>query len=330
MHRPTWMVRANAGGSLASEFKVRSLVAIGWREAGNVLSLQSREEFVKRMWETYPEESKGMIINASGQVFRMVCDMKIGDQIVTYDNARRMYLIGKIVGEAQYDESLFEKEFPLFRKVDWVKEISRDDLSLTAKNSLGSTLTLFKVPSETVAEIEALMRGMRPPPETDEEPLEENLLQDIQGKSREFIKDKISRLDWDQMQQITAGLLRSMGYKTRISPSGPDRGKDIVASPDGFGFQQPRIIVEVKHRKGQMGSQEVRSFLAVIRHDGDKGLYVSTGGFSREAYYEAERAAHPITLMDLDGLVEAILEHYENMDLEARVLLPLVRLYWPA
>ena len=121
-----------------------------------------------------------------------------------------------------------------------------------------------------------------------------------------------------------------MGYNTRVSPSGPDRGKDIVASPDGFGFEQPRIIVEVKHRSAQMGTQEVRSFLSVIRHAGDKGLYVSTGGFSKEAYYEAERAANPITLMNLDDFVEAFLDHYEAMDLETRVLLPLKKVYWPA
>ena len=131
------------------------------------------------------------------------------------------------------------------------------------------------------------------------------------------------------MQELIAGLLRAMGYKTRVSPSGPDRGKDIVASPDGFGFEQPRIIVEVKHRKGQMGSNDIRSFLSVVRHAGDKGLYVSTGGFSKDAHYEAERASNPINLMDLDSLVEAIIEHYENMDLETRVLLPLRKIYWP-
>jgi len=329
MPRPTWMVRADVGGRLASEFKANSLVAIGWSEALNTLNLKTRDEFVQRMRATYPEESKGMIVNAAGQVFRFVREMQMGDQIVTYDNVRRTYMVGTITSDAQYDESLFDKEFPLFRSVQWVKELSRDDLSLTSKNSLGSTLTLFKVPPESVTEIEALMQGVAVQPQVEDEPQEESLLQDIQGKSREFIKDKISKLDWDQMQMLTAGLLRAMGYKTRISPSGPDRGKDIVASPDGFGFEQPRIIVEVKHRRGQMGSQEVRSFLAVIRHPGDKGLYVSTGGFSREAFYEAERATNPITLMDLDGLVEAILEHYESMDLEARVLLPLTRVYWP-
>jgi restriction system protein len=45
-----------------------------------------------------------------------------------------------------------------------------------------------------------------------------------------------------------------------------------VASPDGFGFESPRIVVEVKHRTGSaMGSQEVRSFLGGRNKD-DKPL----------------------------------------------------------
>jgi len=56
-----------------------------------------------------------------------------------------------------------------------------------------------------------------------------------------------------------------MGYKTRISPRGSDRGKDVEASPDGLGLTDPHIIVEVKHREGTTGSQELRSFIAALR-----------------------------------------------------------------
>lgn len=138
-----------------------------------------------------------------------------------------------------------------------------------------------------------------------------------------------SQLDWEDMQELVAGVLRAMGYKTRISPSGSDRGKDIVASPDGLGFEDPRIVVEVKHRAAAMGSQEIRSFLGG-RHDNDRGLYVSTGGFTKDARYEAERARIQVTLMDLDDLVRSIIEHYERMDIDTQRLVPLRKLYWPA
>ena len=130
------------------------------------------------------------------------------------------------------------------------------------------------------------------------------------------------------MQELVAGLLRAMGYKTEVSAVGPDRGKDIVASPDGFGIESPRIIVEVKHRKESMGSQAIRSFLGG-RHKDDKGLYVSTGGFSKDAHYEAERANIPLTLLNLDALVSKLLEHYDQIEPEIQRLVPLKKVYWP-
>ena len=180
-------------------------------------------------------------------------------------------------------------------------------------------------------EIEAIISGQSPTAPKEEIKLkdEKDLLKEMQEKSHEFIKDTINKLDWDGMQELVAGLLRSMGYKTRISPIGADRGKDIVASPDGFGLEQPRIIVEVKHREGAIGAQQIRSFIGG-RHKDDKGLYVSTGGFTKDARYEAERAGIPIMLMDSDDLVTAIVEHYEKMDAEAKGLLRLTKIYWPA
>ncbi len=70
----------------------------------------------------------------------------------------------------------------------------------------------------------------------------------------------MSALSWEQMQALVTGLLRLMGYKTRIFPAGPDKGRDIVASPDGFGFEKPRIVVEVQHHSGAMEAQPTCSF----------------------------------------------------------------------
>jgi restriction system protein len=128
------------------------------------------------------------------------------------------------------------------------------------------------------------------------------------------------KLDWDEMQEIVAGVLREMGYKTRVSPLGPDRGKDIEASPDGLMLIEPRILVEVKHRNGQMGSKEICSFHSVLR--GRKGLYVSTGGFSKDAKLEAERATEQMTLIDANRLVELIIQNYYSFDSDSKALIP--------
>jgi restriction system protein len=77
-----------------------------------------------------------------------------------------------------------------------------------------------------------------------------------------------------------------------------------------------------------MGAQDLRSFLGGLRA-GDKGLYVSSGGFTKDSKYEADRANVPVTLIDLDGLANLVVEHYPHFDSEGQTLLPLVRIYWP-
>ncbi len=77
-----------------------------------------------------------------------------------------------------------------------------------------------------------------------------------------------------------------------------------------------------------MGAPELRAFVGGLRNH-DNGLYVSTGGFTREARYEAERANHPLTLMDSLELGQAIVDNYDRMDLETRTLLPFKKIYWP-
>lgn len=216
----------------------------------------------------------------------------------------------------------------------WEKEVSRDVLSAESKNTLGSISTIFCLSAGAAEELVAFSQNGQAVQTSDMSSLEneveaENeIRKDTEQRALEFLQDKLSKLDWDEMQELVAGLLRAMGYKTRVSPAGPDRGRDIIASPDGFGFQQPRIVIEVKHRKGSMGAPEVRSFVGGLRQN-DNGLYVSTGGFTREARYEADRTNQNLTLIDADDLGKAIVEHYDRMDSETRSLLPLRKIYWP-
>lgn len=332
--KPMWMVRAGEGGYLFEDFKSRSNVAIGWNEMGDMSGLKTREQFTKAIEKAYPEERKMQVAVSAGQNYRFVQEMKPGDRILTYDPTRREYLVGTIAGDYQYLPTQ-DHPFAQVRAVKWDGAVQRDALSVSTRNSLGAIATLFQLPPEATEEIERLLAGGPPIKQAEAATQQEDetqvdlLYKDVQNKAFEFIKDKVSKLQWEELQELVAGLLRAMGYKTRVSPSGPDRGKDIVASPDGFGFESPRIIVEVKHRTGAaMGSQEIRSFLGG-RHKDDKGLYVSTGGFSKDARYEAERASIPLTLMDLDDLVTAILEHYEHMDADTQRLLALRKIYWP-
>jgi restriction system protein len=304
----SWMVRAERDGRLFDAFKEKLAVAIGWNGVGDLSNVKTRKAITDLVTAAWPEMKPQSVAMAAGQLHRFVNEVEVGDMVVTYNPSRRVYLIGEIASPYRYDTSI-DPEDAHVRPAHWQGEVSRDLLSVESRNSLGSISTLFRIPAEVVAELKKALASGRPAKaETiaaTTDVAEDDLFKSMESRAHEFIKDRVNALSWEDMQDLVAGLLRSLGYKTRVSDAGPDRGKDIVASPDGFGFEAPRIVVEVKHRKGAMGAPDVRSFLGG-RHPQDKGLYVSTGGFTRAARYEAERANIPLALMDLDELVRAI------------------------
>ena len=254
-----WMVRAGEGGFLFDEFKSKSIVAIGWNEIGDLSGIKTGEEIRKLLNKTYGY-SGGKLINATGQINRFRFDFKLGDYTITYNPGERKYLVGKINSDYQYNNKL--AEYYHSRKVEWLGEVLRDNLRTTTRNSLGSTLTIFSLSEDSETEIiKALNKKnesiISPAVEESDDSLDV-LKEDFVEKAHEFIKDKVLTLDWEEMQELVAGLLRAMGYKTHVSRKGPDRGRDIIASPDGLGLEEPRIVVEVKHRRNeQMGADKV-------------------------------------------------------------------------
>lgn len=324
-----WVIRAGQGAQLIDRFLEKGQVAIGWNELGPIDAGTSRQDIADRIGATWPKWKKGKVSMVAGQIYRFLNKVEVGDHVMTYDPGRRVYPLGTITSDPTYDATV--DELARVRAVTWEAEINRDDISQPTKNSLGAISTLFSLRNSAIREILSVASGAQGQELVPEDEIEtEESLDAIRDQSRELIKDRINALDPYELQDLVAGVLRAMGYKTRVSAPGADRGVDIMASPDGFGFEQPRIIVECKHRtRSAMGAQEIRTFLGG-RHKDDKGLYVSTGGFTKDARYEAERASIPLTLMDLDQLVDAIIDHYDSLDSDSRVLLPLAQLYWPA
>jgi restriction system protein len=324
-----WMVRAGRGGKCLEHFE-KGFVTIGWSALGDLTSLKSKEAIAEVYDQANPSAKPGKRNLAVGMIDKFVNQMALGDMVVTYNSQTREYMVGEITGNYEYHADL-EDALVHSRKVEWKGKAERDNLTPASKNSLGAIMTLFALNEHVVEDLLRVSRGESSPISSveDDSSVSADPLEAAVSRSKELIKDKLIALDPEEMEEMLAALLRAMGFRTRVSPSGPDRGVDVFASPDGLGLQEPRIKAEVKHRSGSIGSQPIRSFIGALRA-GDRGLFLSTGGFSREAKYEADRANIPVTLMDIDLLADLIIANYEQFDLEGKALLPLVRIYWPA
>lgn len=329
--KPIWMVRAGKNAAFVEDFVDSSFVGIGFREAGEVSKPVDRDALVARIASEAPSLSQGKVDNIASQVKRFYEEVSVGDAVTTYDPNRRLYYLGEILSEVGHRDH----ELPRARSVRWTKQVNRDALAASTRNTLGAILTLFLVRDEAAADLwaKAVPLGQQEPspPEAPQPPTNgpDESVDEIESRANEMIDDVIAQLSWEQLEQLIAEILEAMGYRAEVSDKGPDRGVDVFASPDGLGLQEPRIFVEVKHRVGtRISPDQIRSFLGG-RQQGDRCLYVSTGGFTKEAKYEAERSNIPVTLITLPKLRELVLEHYDSLSPAGLALIPLKRIYWP-
>jgi restriction system protein len=127
-----------------------------------------------------------------------------------------------------------------------------------------------------------------------------------------------------EFQEIVASLLRAMGYHISwIAPPGRDGGIDILAASDPLGTRPPRIKVQVKRQSQSVDVDGLRSFMALLG-DGDVGIFVSVGGFTKNAAEEARlQEKRKITLLNNEQLFDLWVEYYGKLKDEDRRRLPL-------
>jgi restriction system protein len=122
--------------------------------------------------------------------------------------------------------------------------------------------------------------------------------------------------------------LRAQGYKTEVSPPGPDGGVDILAGSGSLGFDQPRLCVQVKSGSGAEGQKTFNELLGVVsKFSSQQGLLVSWGGFTNPVKLDARKDFFRIRLWDQGDVVNAILQNYERLDDEVKAELPLKRIW---
>lgn len=323
-----WVVHSPV--EIAEKVEKKSVVAIGWHQMGKLDIYKDRDELKNRYRSVFTDASEPHVWVSAGLLYRFVNEIQVGDWIITPLKANREVLIGTVEGNYEFNQSLISDEYPNIRKVKWIKKVSRDELSQEFRYSIGGFLTVFTV-TDYISEVEALAKGKlikEADTETGEIPKQISLLyDDIRSKSDELISDLLAQLDGYSFQVLVAGLLKAMGFKARLGPPGRDFGVDIVAHPDDFGFQSPKIKVQVKHRKGQAGGPEIRELRGTLGAT-ENGLFVSTGGFTSAAYREAEKQ-EKITLIDREQFVSLLLENYDKLELQYQALVPLGKLYIP-
>lgn len=320
-----WGIRAGRTGDAETLFMNRNVIALGWERIGDLTGLTAREEFKARVSEAYPQMKPGSVAMTAGQLFRFVHEAKVGD-VVAYPSKRdRRVHLGRITGEYQYDAKR-EEPYPHQRAVEWIRAVPRSSFTQGALYEISSWMSFFQIRNFAAEFVAAIAgRSARTPVVEDQTGPDADAIEDY---TRDFVLKRLSQdLKGHPLAELVAHLLESMGYRTRVSAPGPDRGVDILAHRDELGFESPIIKVQVKSTGGTVGDAEVSALYGKVSGS-EFGLLVTLGSYSPQARSFAEGKTN-LRLVDGTELIDLLLLHYEDLDSRYKGLLPLRRVYVP-
>lgn len=161
----------------------------------------------------------------------------------------------------------------------------------------------------------------QPPKEADEEGEDSEqeasttsvTLERAEEASWEEVRGVLHQMDPYEFQHLVAGLLRGMGYYVDwVAPRGKDGGVDVLALSDPLGTKGPRVKVQVKREEGKTSAMTLRAFVSTL-HGDDIGLFITLGGFTRDAEVEARNEIRRVRLIDATDFFRLWAQHYDDI-----------------
>jgi restriction system protein len=164
-------------------------------------------------------------------------------------------------------------------------------------------------PQDVVKTVREMTRKEREGQRTGSQP-EEELPEEAETWKSKLHRVLMKELSPDAFERLVKRMLRESGFiqvevTGRTGDGGID-GKGIVRVGGLLSFH---VLFQCKKYQGSVSPGEIRDFRGALVGRADKGLFVTTGTFTRDAIREATRdGAPPIDLIDGDQLADKLKE----------------------
>lgn len=135
----------------------------------------------------------------------------------------------------------------------------------------------------------------------------------------EELIDTLKSIEPDAFERLSQRLLRELGFiNVEVTGKSGDGGIDGVGVIKLGGVLSFHVVFQCKRYTGSVSSSAIRDFRGAMIGRADKGLFITTGTFTRDAKQEAQRdGAPPIDLIDGN----AFAEHLKDLRLGVTVAL---------
>ena len=135
-----------------------------------------------------------------------------------------------------------------------------------------------------------------------------SIAEEVEAGWREILHQQLLQLKPDAFERLSMRLLRESGFVqvevTGRSGDGGIDGKGIIKLQNVLSYH---VVFQCKRYKESVGSGAIRDFRGAMIGRADKGLFITTGAFTRDAIKEATRdGASPIDLIDGEDLVDML------------------------
>jgi restriction system protein len=329
-----WVVRAGKHGQQEETAIKEALVCHAWNELPDYSDCRTKDDLRSLYTRAYPNETEKQIVSGLGQVWRFAREIKKGDLVALPLKTESTFAFGRVAGDYQYKK--VAPNVMHIRSVDWLKRVPRSVFPKDILFSMNSALTVFKVFRNDAEERVGKILATSPPvpeaasgsPEDEIEGADEEVVNLEESARDEILKFIQAKFKSHALARLVDAVLRAQGYKTEVSPPGPDGGVDILAGSGPLGFDEPRLCVQVKSGSGTEGQKTFNELLGVVsKFASQQGLLVSWGGFTNPVKLDARKDFFRIRLWDQGNVVDAILENYDRLDDEIKAELPLKRIW---
>jgi restriction system protein len=136
-------------------------------------------------------------------------------------------------------------------------------------------------------------------------------IEDLEGLAwHEQLHKLLLLIDPAAFERLAQRLLRESGFiQVQVTGKAGDGGIDGVGIARINGFLSFHVLFQCKRYQGSVSSSQIRDFRGAMQGRTDKGLFITTGTFTRDAIKEATRdGAPPIDLIDGEQLVQRLKE----------------------
>lgn len=339
-----WLIRAGKFGEYENKFLDENRVYITWDSLTVDLSaLTDKLALYRKLNEVYPDQKQAAVRNFTGQLWPFAKEIQKGDWVISPSKRKSTIHIGEITGDYEYHPGASNPYFHS-RKVKWfATDIPRSNFEQDLLYSFGAFMSICRISRN---DAENRIRAMA---KNNWQPVEINILNpltrndeiqlpeagsgvagsDIEDFSNDQIAQYIIRkFKGHEMAQIIAAILQAKGYTTYVSPPGPDKGVDILAAPEPFGFGRPRLCVQVKTSDKPIERTVLDQLIGTMTtFHAEQGLLVSWSGFNRAIEKETASQFFRVRLWGQKEIIQELLTHYDQLADEIRTEIPLKRIW---